>query len=164
MSYSFSNTTAGDQYNLPIALGMVTNYAKVVDEPAMCRLSNKTASLEQPELVTYRSEQIDKVSTAIPVRYPSEVRNGVQYTVKIETVDRITSGGVSVDEPIVAWLTIKHANSNNWDNAKVAGIIKRLLGACSKGQTTTGTPAAVTDATGWRFEDLMRSALAPTTD
>lgn len=163
MSFSYSNNTAAVQYEPTVALGMATNYARITDEPDMARVSNKTASIEQPELITYRSNPIDKVSTANVVRNPAPVTSGVQYTVKLETIDRNEVNGVVYDEPIAVWLTIKHTASNNWDNAKVSSIVKRLLSACVKGQTTTGSAAALSDSN-WRFEDLMRSALMPTQD
>lgn len=163
MAFSYTNTTAADQVVTSKALGLATNYARVADEPTLARISNKTASLEQPELITIRSNPINKVSTAIAVRNPSPVSDGVQYSIKLETVDRVTVGTETIDEPVAAWLTIKHPASNNWTNAKVAEIVVRLLSACMKGQTTTGTPAEAA-AANWRFEDLMKSALMPTTD
>lgn len=164
MAYSYSNTTPGDQKILPIALDVNSDYAKIADEPTMSRVSNKTASLEQPELITYRCDSIPKVSSAIAVRHPGEISSGVQYTIKLESVDRLTSAtGEITDEPIALWLTIKHSASNNWSNAKVAAQVLRLIGACMKSQTTTGTEAATADSN-WRFEDLMRSGLAPSED
>lgn len=163
MSFSYKNSTAATQYDPTVALGMATNYARVTDEPEMARVSNKTASIEQPELITYRCNPVNSVSTANVVRHPAPVTNGIQYTVKLETIDRIEANGVVYDEPIVAWLTIKHPASNNWNNEKVSSIVRRLISACLKGQTTSGSSAAL-QASNWRFEDLMRSALMPTQD
>jgi hypothetical protein len=164
MAYSYTNTTAGDQKVLPIALDMSSDYARVADEPNLCRVTNKTASLEQPELVTYRCNLIDRVSTSIPVVNPAKSSRGVQYVVKLETVDRQTQAdGSFIDEPITATLTIRHPMSNNWSNGKIAAQLMRLVGACMKDQTTTGTEASTTDSN-WRFEDLMRSGLAPVED
>lgn len=162
MAFSFTNTTASGETISPICLGEVTNYAKTTDEPTLARVSNKTASLEQPEVITFRSDKIDSVSTSLSVRNPSPVKDGVQYTVKLETIYRSTSGSVTIDEPIVAWLTVKHPSSDTWNNNKVAMIVNRLVSACLKGQASTGS-GAVADAD-WRFEDLMRSALIPTVD
>lgn len=162
MSFAYSNTTASGEKIPGVVLGMVTNYAKVVDEPDMARMSNKTATVEQPELVTYRSERINKVSTAIPVRNPAPISDGIQYTIKIETVDRSGTAPAIIDEPIAAWLTIKHPATNTWTNAKVAEVVSRLLSACLKGLSSTGTGDVT--STDWRFEDLMRSALVPTVD
>lgn len=164
MSMSYTNTTPAVEYDPTVALGVASNYAKVVDEPNVVVIANKTASLEQPEQITYRSERIPKVSTAFPVRNPGPVQDGIQYSVKVETIDRHTSGTDTIDEPICAWLTIRHPATNTWSNAAVAAVIRRLISACLKGQSTSGSASAVVDSTDWRFEDLMRSALAPTTD
>lgn len=163
MAFSFSNITAKDQVVKTIGLGMVSNYAKIKDEPQEAVLGNKTCSNEQPEKVTYISKPIKKVLVNMPIKHPAPTRDGVLYTIKVETIDRQTVAGVDVDEPIAAWLTIAHPMSNTWDNAKVATVISRLLSACLKGQTGTGTPAEVADSD-WRFEDLMKSALVPTAD
>lgn len=164
MSFTYTNTTQAVDYDPTIKLGMSSNYARITDEPNMARVTNKTASIEQPELITYRCDPIKKVSTAINVMNPSPNLAGVQYTVKIEEVDRAVVGSDTIDEPIAMWLTIKHPTSNRWDNAKVASVFRRLVSALLKDQATTGSAAPITDATDWRFEDLMRSALMPTQD
>lgn len=164
MSMSYTNTTAAVEYEPTVALGMVTNYAKVVDEPTVAVLANKTASLEQPEQITYRSERVKSVPVQFPVRNPGPVPDGVKYSVKLETIDRHSAGTDTIDEPIVATLIIKHPATNTWSNAAVAAVVRRLLSACLKDQTTSGSAAPVVDATDWRFEDLMKSALVPTSD
>lgn len=164
MSYSFTNTTNADQYVVSKSLGMASNYGRITDEPDMARVSNKTASLEQPEIMTFRCVPLTKVDVAVPVRNPGVVRSGVQYSAKLETINRFTNAdGSVVDEPIGMWLTIKHPLSDHWDNAAVAVILDRLISSLMKGQTTTGTKAEITQSQ-WRFEDLMRSALMPTED
>lgn len=156
MSFTYTNTTAATDTVSRTDMDMATNYGKVIDEPTMARVSNRTASLEQPEIITYRCDQIDKISSSIKLVHPSTVPGGIQYTVKIEEVNRTTdAAGNIVDEPFAAWLTIKHSSSNTWTNAVVAGLIGRLLGACKSGDGVTAE---------WRFEDLMRSALMPYTD
>lgn len=162
MGFSFTNTTASGETVSPVVLDVVDNYAKLEDEPRKAQISNKTASMEQPEVITYRCDHTDKLSVGIPVRHPGLSRDGVQYTIKLETIWRDTAGTIPIDEPISAWLTIKHPVSDTWDNAKVSQIVKRLVSACLKGQASTGS-GAVADAD-WRFEDLMRSALVPTVD
>lgn len=163
MAFSFSNIATKDQVVKTVGLGMVTNYAKIKDEPQEAVLGNKTCSNEQPEKVTYTSKPIKKVLVDMPIKHPAPTKDGVLYTIKVETIDRQEVAGVAVDEPIAAWLTIAHPLSNTWDNAKVATVVNRLLSACVKGQTGTGTAAEV-GADDWRFEDLMKSALVPTVD
>lgn len=163
MAFSFTNTTPTDQILTSIGLDMATDYARVTDEPTEAKVSNKTATLEQPEVITYKANPINKVNVNLSVRNPSPVQDGVLYSVRVETIDRVTVGTDTIDEPIAMWLTVKHPMSNNWDNAKVATVFKRLCSALIKDQTSTGTAAEVTSAE-WRFEDLMRSALMPVED
>lgn len=162
MSFSYTNTTASGETISPIVLDVVSNYALTEDEPQEARLQNTTASMEQPEIITYKANKIRNVSSDMSVRNPGRVPDGVIYTIKIETIDRDSSGPLPVDEPIVAWLTVKHPASNTWDNAKVASVVTRLISACLKGQASTGSGSV--SPSDWRFEDLMRSALKPTTN
>jgi hypothetical protein len=151
-SFSYTNTTDASVDITPKAIGVVTNYAKVMDEPQEARISNKTASLEQPELVTYKSRRANKVDTLNKVKYPAPVQSGVVYQVRVDSILRGTTGDIKVDEPCAMWLTIAHPASEAWTNDRVAGVLKRLLGACTKSDGS------------YRFEDLMRSALVPTQD
>lgn len=162
MGFSYTNTTKSGETISPNALGLVTNYARVTDEPDTARVSNKTASLEQPEIVTFRCKPVDKVSLTVPVRNPAPVIDGVQYSIVLESIYRSVVGGVNVDEPIKAWLTIQHPSSDTFTNAIVAEFVERLLSCALKGQASTGS-GSVADAD-WRYEDLMRSALMPSVD
>lgn len=153
-TFGYSNVTENTTTIKPIDLKVVTNYAKVEDEADVVVLSNKTAPLDQGELITFRANALEKVSSSQIVQNPALVRNGIQYVVKVEeilrTVDSVT--GNIVDEPVVAYLTIRHQSSGNITPAIVTETVKRCLGACMR---TDGT---------WRFDDLMRSALNPTTN
>lgn len=153
-SFGYTNITENTVSVKPIDLKVVTNYAKVEDEADVVVLSNKTAPLDQGELVTYRANPLEKVSSTQIVQNPAPVRNGIQYVIKVEeilrTIDSVT--GKVVDEPVVAYLTIRHQVSGNVTPAIVTETVKRCLGACMR---TDGT---------WRFDDLMRSALSPTTN
>lgn len=153
-SFGYTNITENTTTVKPIDLKVVTHYAKVEDEADVVMLSNKTAPLDQGELITFRANALEKVSSSQVVQNPAPVRNGIQYVVKVEeilrTVDSVT--GKIVDEPVVAYLTIRHQSSGNITPAIVTETVKRCLGACMR---TDGT---------WRFDDLMRSALNPTTN
>lgn len=153
-SFGYTNVTENAVAVKPIDLKVVTNYAKIEDEATVVALSNKTAPLDQGELVTYRANPLDKVSSSQVIQNPAPVRNGVQYVIKVEEILRTTDGvtGNIVDEPVVAYLTIRHQLSGNVTPAIVTEVAKRCLGACMR---TDGT---------WRFDDLMRSALSPTTN
>lgn len=153
-SFSFTNTTASSHSVTPIDLKLTSNYARTEDEADVCVLSNKTATLDQGELITYRSNELDKVSTSQTLQYPMPVRNGVQYVIKAEEILRTTdeAGNILCDEPIVAYLTIRHQKSSHITNALVAQVVSRVLGACVREDGT------------FRFDDLMRSALVPIED
>lgn len=153
-NFGFTNVTPSTHDITPISIGLVSNYAKISDEPTFCELQNKTAPLDQGELVTVRANNLKKVSSTQIIQNPLPVRNGIQYVVKVESILRTTNsaGTVIGDEPIVAYVTIRHQKSGNITSALVDQMFTRLLGACYKSDGTT------------RFNDLMRSAIVPTVD
>jgi hypothetical protein len=154
---SFSWTNTSDNENLtvkPTDMDMVTNYAKVADEPTYAVLSNKTSALDQAERVTYRCNDIKKVSSSLKNINPPKVAGGVQYSTKIETFLRTVDGdgNIIVDEPVNITLTLRHPKSAHFSNSIDATLVKRLLGTLVKSDGT------------YRFEDMMRSALVPSAD
>lgn len=154
-SFSFTNTTEGATVPTT-ALGLSTNYAKTMDEPTEARITNKTAALDQAELITYRSREIPKVSTDLQVLYPARVLNGVEFGVRIDELYRTTdeqSGLIICDEPIVATLTIRCPKSSNMSDEVIDEVVSRLLGSVYD-QT----------AKAYRWGDLMRSSLIPMND
>lgn len=153
-TWGFTNTTENASTTLKIRdLKPVTNYARIEDEPTVAVLSNTTCPIDQCELLTYRCNDVERVSTAQKVRNPAKVTDGVQYVVKLEDIIRTQlSNGDVVDEPIVAYITIRHPRSGNITKAIVDNMFERLIGACCRTDGTT------------RFDDLMRSALMPTKD
>lgn len=153
-SFGYTNVTLNTVKANPVDLKVVTNYARIEDEADVCVLCNKTAPLDQGELITYRSNDLDRVSSSQVIQNPTPVKNGIQYVIKAEEILRTTdSVNLTVyDEPVVVYLTIRHQKTGNVTPAIVAGAVERCLGACMR---TNGT---------WRFDDLMRSALAPIAD
>lgn len=153
-SFSFTNTTPSQHKVGVVDLGVVTNYAKITDEPDTAVLSNKTTSLDQGELITYRCSDVKRVSTEQVIQNPSQIRNGVQYVAKVEEILRTTddNGNIIMDEPIVAYVVIRHQKSSNITTALIDQVYSRLQGAIVKDDGTT------------RFGDMMRSALVPTVD
>lgn len=154
-SFSFTNTTAGGTVST-VALGLATNYAKTMDEPTEARITNKTASLDQGELITYRSREIPKVTTDLQVLYPARVLNGVEFGIRIDELYRTTdetTGLIVCDEPIVATLTVRCPKSSNMTSEVITEVVSRLLGAAYD-QT----------AKQYRWDDLMRSSLIPDND
>lgn len=154
-SFGFTNTTSQTFDINPTKIEASSNYALIEDEPNRCVVSNVTAPLDQGERVSYSFQKINKVSTDQDILYPASVQNGVQYAVRVEeilsTVDT-ADPTFRVDEPIVAWLTIRHPNSARMTSTVITTILERLLGACYKDDGTL------------RFDDLMRSALKPVVD
>jgi hypothetical protein len=154
-SFGFTNTTASTKAADLVNLGVKSNYALVGEQPAVVELQNKTCPLDQGERITYRCQDVDKVSTAQTLQNPSKIRNGVQYVIKVEDILRTTdtNGDIIYDEPVVAYLTIRHQKTGTIQEEHIVTMLSRVLGACY--DETTGK---------WRFADLMRSALQPTED
>lgn len=151
-SFGFTNVVVSGHTVAPIDIGPVTNYALKQDEPTSVVMDNKTCPLDQGELLTYKCQDIPKVTTSQLIHNPAKVAAGVQYVIKLEEILRTTSSTDSsfiVDEPVVAYLVVRHQKSGNITSDIVSGIAERLLGACRKEDGT------------WRFDELMRSALKP---
>lgn len=150
-AFGYTNVTEMTSKVTPIDLKPVTNYAKVEDTATSCGLANKSCALDQMEKLSYQCTQIGNVSTKNVIQHPSTVRDGVQYIIRLDEVLRTTdsAGNIVCDEPVVAYLTIRHQASGNISNTLVTDVVKRLIGACMREDGT------------FRFDDLMRSALVP---
>lgn len=153
-SFSFSNTSAATFTITPVEIGEKSNYAEIADDPTKHVRSNATATLDQGELLTIGCQPIKKVATDQTIQHPYPVKEGVQYIVKLDEILRTvnSAGDIVGDEPIVAYLVVRHQRSGQITNTLVDTVVKRLLGACYK---SDGTP---------RWGDWMRSALEPTAD
>lgn len=154
-SFGFTNKTASSKVTItPVDLLVCDNYALKEDEPTSVVEDNKTCPLDQPEMIHYICRDIPQVNSSIVNQYPAPVKNGVQYIVTVEELlsTRDDSIGYRVDDPIVASLTIRHTKSGNITSNDIQTVVSRLLGACYK---TDGTS---------RFDDLMRSALKPSSN
>lgn len=151
-NFSYTNKTVGTNA-ATVAIAPVSNYAKTSDEPTEATLTNKTASIDQPEVITYRSRKIDRVATVNPISYPCKVSDGVEYGIRLDEVLRNTDdkGAILWDDPIVVSLTIKHQRSAFVTDAVVTEVVSRLLGAAYDETEKQ-----------FRWGDLMRSALIPT--
>lgn len=154
-SFGFSNTTASTHDITPKVLGVTTNYSVVTDDADETVLSNKTAPVDQEEIISYRSRVLQRVDTDLNNQYPSPVKGGIQYQVVLQDMLSTTdsaNAAFRVDEPIVAQLTIRHPRSGNITNSHIATVVTRLISACLRSDGT------------WRFDDLMRSAERPIVD
>lgn len=153
-SFGYTNTTANTTTLAPVKLGLVTNYAKIQDTPDACVMANKTSPLDQGELVTIRYQKLDKVSTSQDLAYPLPERGGCQYVYKVEDILRTTdeNGKIINDEPVVAYLTIRHQRTGNITADIIKQIACRVLGVCISDKGTT------------RFIDTMRGDCSPDAD
>jgi len=154
-SFGFTNTTALTDTAAITGIKAKTNYALVGEQPTVVEMQNRTAPLDQGERLTYRCQDVDKVSTTQTLQNPSKVRNGVQYVVKLEEILRTTDtdGSIVYDEPLVMYLTVRHQKTGTISASHVETVLYRLLGALYDETTDK-----------WRFADLMRSALQPIED
>lgn len=153
-SFGFTNVSENTHKVTPTALQETSKYAKITDDAAEVRLSNKTTPLDQGEIISYKAMQMPKINSVQTVQNPTPVSTGVQYVVKLDEILRTkdADGNIVCDEPIVMYLTVKHQLSSNIQPSHVETIFKRLCGACMKSDGT------------YRFDDLMRSALEPVVD
>lgn len=163
-SFSFTNTTAAGFTVTPVEVGEKTNYtpsstykqkAAKNDLPYTEAYSNVTASTDQDEALTLTSKPIKSVNNMLPsTAYPSRQKGGVQYQVRLDEMLRTydNDGNIMFDEPIVAYLTIRHPRSPYITASIVDTIVKRLLGSC------------YTSAGASRWNDLMRGNVTPSSD
>jgi hypothetical protein len=154
-SFSFTNTSAMVGVTVaPVDLKPVTNYAKIEDEASTVALSNKTASLSQGEILSYGCQSIKTVSSKQKSVNPSKVSDGIQYQIRLDEMLRTVNddSSVTIDEPIVMYLTVRHPLSSNITSSHIETVFKRLIGAAMREDGT------------FRFDDIMRSGLAPNED
>lgn len=154
---NFLYTNAGTANTHPVVadlIGLTTNYSFTADTSEECTLDNKTAPIGS-ELITYQCRDIKNINTALNVQYPSPVKSGVQYTIKLEELARVSDSvdpSFCVDEPIVITLSVRHHKADLITNDVITSAFKRLIATIER---TNGT---------FRFDDLMRSAERPITE
>lgn len=143
-NYGFTNQDASTTAITPYAIFGTTddsnNYGKTADEPTVVVRKNKTCPLDQGEILTTRYNDIKKVSTSQSIQNPLPIKDGCQYVIKLEEILRTkdAEGNLIGDEPVVAYLTIRHQKSGNITSDHVDTVVKRLLGACYA--SSDGTP------------------------
>jgi hypothetical protein len=154
---AFGFTNASDSSNEVTAksLGLTSNYSLTADNADVATLNNKTAPVDQEEIISFRSRDIGAVNTTLNIQYPSKVKSGIEYSLKIEDTLSTTDSADAdfrVDEPIICTITFRHPKSGNIGGDQVATVFVRALSALMKADGT------------WRFDDLMRSAERPVVD
>lgn len=154
-SFSFTNTSSMVGVTVaPIDIKPTSVYGKVTDVATLCELHNKTGDpYTQPELLSYGCQPIKRVDSKVEIQNPGKVSAGVQYQIRLDEVLRtVRDNGDIIDDPIVAYITVRHAASQFVKPTHVEQVVKRLLGASMREDGT------------FRFDDLMVSALAPVAD
>lgn len=151
--FKFTNKTATTHKAVSLLnMGETSNYALIEDEPTVTKLSNKTAPVDQGEVITYRGKYIPTVNTDLRLPNGQKISSAVQYQIKLDA-DCVSTDSSDLtwrqDDPVVCYLTIMHPVSGYVTNAIVGEAVTRLISAC---QREDGT---------WRFDDLMRNALKP---
>lgn len=154
-SFGFTNVTPQSAGVTPTKLGLVSNYSVTGQTAKTADLTNKTAPIDQEELITFQSFNLNRVDTDLNIQYPSPVQKGICYQITEEATLSTTDSAdpdFRVDEPVWASLQIRHPKSGNITNALVAQVVLRLVSACMRDDGT------------WRFDDLMRGAERPVVD
>jgi hypothetical protein len=153
-SFGFTNTTDGTHSVTQKALGLTQNYSLSSDTADVVRLNNKTAPIDQEELIEFRSRTA-KLTTPLNIQYPSPVKTGIEYSVRLDDLLSTTDSSdpsFRVDEPITCIVTFRHPKSGNITGSQVATVFTRIISSLMKADGT------------WRFDDLMRSAERPVVD
>jgi hypothetical protein len=153
--FGFTNTTPGEHTVTPLLLGLTENYSLISDQADVAILNNKTAPVDQEEIISFRSRNITNVNSSLNIQYPSPVKGGIEYSIKIEdTLNTMDSDDANfrVDEPIICTIAFRHPKSGNIGSQQVATVFLRAISALMKADGT------------WRFDDLMRSAERPVVD
>lgn len=159
MGFSYSNTTASSNNEVAgINLGIASNYTPDIDtkkNDGEQIISNTTASLDQPERISFRFLNVGTVSTnGMSVKYPAKDRSGVKYNIRIDSCFRETmADNTFVDHPINVALTIQHELTNVIDESVIDTLIARLLGACYDETNKS-----------YRFMAMARGSMIPTHD
>lgn len=153
-TFGFTNTDLAETSVRVDKLLMATNYVAIDSEDHVSKLTNKTAPMDQPELVTVRWSKIPKVNTDNAVANPSKVSDGVSYSFRVDEILRTAyfdekgapiADAPIIDEPIVMQLSIRHNASGNIDGSTIIDCIKRLFGVCLSDNGVQ-----------WVFDSVMR--------
>lgn len=154
-TFSFTNNTEMSNVTVkPVDLKPTTLYGVTEDTATSCCLANKTCKSGRRELLSYQGTDIPKVSTRNTILNPGKVTSGRNVIVRLDEVLTTEDGNGAViqDDPIVLMLQIRTTNSPYVSADHISQCFKRLVGAC------------MTEDGAFRFNDLLMSALRPTTN
>jgi hypothetical protein len=125
------------------------------DSQDTVKLNNKTAPIDIEEIIAIRTRNVGGVATDANIQYPSKVKGGIEYSVRLDEVLSTTDSSDAsfrVDEPIVCTVAFRHPKSGNITGAHIATVFERMISVLMKSDGT------------WRFDDLMRSSERPIVD
>jgi len=150
--FTFTNVEANDSnvtvYNIEPA-----DYAQLKDEPNMYKMSNTTAGVDTPEIITYQCGKLTKVplSEEMKSNFPSPSIGGIQYGVKVEELLRVQREDDTVvhDLPVSVCITFKHARTASITESDLMQVLGRALGALFKADGSN------------RLADMMRFCIKP---
>lgn len=157
-TWGYGSSTASTEKLTAAVMNVNSDFALLKDEPTECVVGNTGSALDLGENVSYSCVKIPTVASGLDNQYPPAVKSGVQYVIKVEEQVKLTdSGNAAYAEilPVTAYVTIRHPKNGNLTSSDIDTVFARLIGACYK------TEGGVTST---RFNDLMRSALRPTSD
>lgn len=109
---------------------LITDYTVVTDVPGTCQIKNIKSDPNFQELVTYRYNSLDKVSTTLKKAYPQSSVDGYQFVIKDEYVNRTTNADNTInDDPVIAYLTVRTTNGANIITGnELLKIVQHLMG------------------------------------
>lgn len=125
VSFGFTNTTA--QTNALLngkKLGMFSNYDDKEQTASSVLLRNSTCPIDQEELVSIRTKDLQRVDNNLNIENPSAIKGATEYSVQTQTTATVSDSvtGLVYQEPIVITTTIRHKK-----NAVITGSIINTL-------------------------------------
>lgn len=155
--FQYTNTTESETKAVTLYnMGETTNYALVEDEPTKVVLDNITAPVNASELLQYRAKRVNSVNTKLSLPAKSDVtQKAVQYAIQLDG-DIVTTDSADAtfrhDDPVIMYVTVIHPLSPYITDTLLGQHFSRLVSAMQKEDGS------------WRFKEIMRSALKPTSD
>lgn len=156
-SFGFTNNTVNSKITTlkPADLKPVTDYAQTSHSSTKAELQNTTTPIDQPEVLTFNGSTIEKVDSVISNQYPSSVKDGVTYGVRLDELLSVTSDTdplYRMDLPIVCQINFRHAKNGQITPEIVQQVLNRTVGALYESNGTS------------RLNSLMRQAIDPDVD
>lgn len=139
-------------------LGLVTNYALILEDPGHVQIENKTAPIDCPEALTFKGMFTQNPSSELSFKPKASVAGPEAYSQFLVKLDAVASTiddttNVVVEQNVVsAYLVVRAPRTAAISDADVRTIVDRLYQATKHDDGTD------------RIPDLRRLSLRPTTD